>query len=304
MAIRLFIVAVLVLFASSSAYACEVCGCSLGGNYFGILPQFHGHFVGLRHQYRSFRSEHLPLFNESEILVSHEYFHTTELWGRWNPSKKVQLFAFVPVNFMRKQEAGITTLENGLGDVSLIANVVLLNTGDDIRNTWKHALQLGGGVKIPTGRSNLKLADGEVNPNFQLGTGSFDFPLNAIYTVRYKRAGFSTEVNYRINTANHDGYRFGNQLNTAARLFYWQQAGLVNFLPSVGTLWEYAAQSLENGVRQDLSGGQSIWLTAGLDVFFNRFSVGVSYQQVMYQHLSDGQLTSYPRVAANLNFLF
>lgn len=301
---RLFIVAVMVLLTTGSAYACEVCGCSMGGNYFGILPQFHGHFVGLRYQYRSFRSEHVPLFNESEQLISHEYFQTAELWGRWNPSKKVQLFAFVPVNFMRKQEAGITTLENGLGDMSLIANVVLLNTGDDIRNTWKHALQLGGGVKIPTGRSNLKLADGLVNPNFQLGTGSFDFPLNAIYTVRYKRAGLATELNYRINTPNGENYRFGNRLNTATRLFYWQQAGIVNFLPSVGMLWEHAAQDAENGIRQDLSGGQSLWFTSGLEVYFNRFSVGASYQQTLYQHLSDGQLTSYPRVAVNCNFLF
>ncbi|MFN7115990.1 MAG: hypothetical protein ACK4TA_04280 [Saprospiraceae bacterium] len=299
-----FIVAVMALLTIGSAHACEVCGCSLGGNYFGILPQFHGHFVGLRYQYRSFRSEHLPLFNESETLISHEYFHTTELWGRWNPSTKVQLFAFVPVNFMRKQEAAIASQENGLGDVRLMANVVLLNTGDDIRNVWKYALQLGGGVKIPTGRSNIQLADGEVNPNFQLGTGSFDFPLNAIYTMRYKRAGLSTEVNYRLNTANQDGYRFGNQFNTATRLFYWQQAGLVNFLPSVGALWEHAAQDSENGIRQDLSGGKSLWFTAGLDVYFNRFFVGASYQQATYQHLFDGQLTSHARVAMNFNFLF
>lgn len=137
---RLFIVTVMVLLTTGSAYACEVCGCSMGGNYFGILPQFHGHFVGLRYQYRSFRSEHVPLFSESEQLISHEYFQTAELWGRWNPSKKVQLFAFVPVNFMHKQEAGITTLENGLGDVSLVVNVVLLNTGDDIRKRYWRAI--------------------------------------------------------------------------------------------------------------------------------------------------------------------
>ncbi|UII25703.1 hypothetical protein LVD15_20705 [Fulvivirga maritima] len=28
--------------------ACDVCGCSLGSNYMGILPQFNKNFVGLR----------------------------------------------------------------------------------------------------------------------------------------------------------------------------------------------------------------------------------------------------------------
>ncbi|MDX1943706.1 MAG: hypothetical protein SFU99_24275 [Saprospiraceae bacterium] len=298
MAVALWLLAIL------SAQACDVCGCSIGGNYFGILPQFHGHFVGLRYQYRSFRSEHLPLFSQTETLVSHEYFHTTELWGRWNPSKKLQLFAFVPVHFMQKRETGISTRENGIGDPSVIANLVLFNTGDDVRNTWKHAIQIGAGIKFPVGHSNLKLSDGLVNPNFQLGTGSFDFPLNAIYTIRYKRAGLSTEVNYRINTANSNDYRFGNRLNTGTHFFYWQQVGATAFLPSVGTLWEYAAQDLENGIYQDLTGGQSLWLTTGLDVYFQRFSVGMSYQQALYQDLAEGQLTSRPRLTANVSFLF
>lgn len=301
---KFILVALWVLVSSVSVYACDICGCSTAGNYFGILPQFHGHFIGVRYQYRSFRSEHVLLFHETEPLVSHEYFQTTELWGRWSPSKKVQLFAFAPANFMRKIENGAVFLENGLGDMSFIANVTLLNTGDDIRNIWKHALQLGGGVKLPTGRSDIQLADGLVNPNFQLGTGSFDFPLNVIYTMRYKRSGFSTELNYRLHTANSSHYRFGNRLNAAMRVFYWQQAGMVSFLPHAGTLWEYAAQNVEKGVLQDLSGGQSLWLTAGLDVYFSRFSIGASYQHGLYQNMAEGRLTAYPRVSANLSFLF
>lgn len=53
----LFLTVALLAFGSVAS-ACDVCGCSIGGNYFGILPQFHRHFVGIRYSEQSFRSAH------------------------------------------------------------------------------------------------------------------------------------------------------------------------------------------------------------------------------------------------------
>ena len=48
---RYLFVFVLLAGATTVALACDVCGCSAGGNYFGILPRFGKHFLGIRYQY-------------------------------------------------------------------------------------------------------------------------------------------------------------------------------------------------------------------------------------------------------------
>src|SRR5690606_24927340 len=99
-----------------TALACDVCGCSVGGSYFGILPQFQQNFIGLRYQHRNFNSEHLTLFPGEVPLKTQETFHTTELWSRYVPHPKVHLFAFVPFNYYTKDEEGIRSTVSGIGD--------------------------------------------------------------------------------------------------------------------------------------------------------------------------------------------
>jgi hypothetical protein len=132
----------------------------------------------------------------------------------------VQLFASVPLGYHTKKETGRTTSVRGLGDVVLMANLVLVNTGENTEADWKHAFQVGGGVKLPTGAFQEQEEGALINPKLQLGTGAVDFPLNLIYTLRYQRAGINTELNYRVNTTNRLGYRFGNRSNASARLFH------------------------------------------------------------------------------------
>ena len=37
----------------SKANACDICGCGVGGNYIGILPEFNQHVFGLRYRLNS-----------------------------------------------------------------------------------------------------------------------------------------------------------------------------------------------------------------------------------------------------------
>lgn len=301
---RVFIAAVLILLTYAPMRACDICGCAVGGNYMGILPQFYNNFVGLRYQYRSFRSEHPPLFGEPNGLSANEYFQTTELWGRWNPTRRVQVFAFVPYQHFIRHETNANANINNLGDVSLIANWVIWNTGDSIRNDWKHALQFGGGIKLPTGRYNLTQQGAPLHRNMQPGTGSLDVPLNAIYTVRYKRLGINTEANIHLNTTAPDGHRFGNRLGASLRGFYWQQVRRTTYLPSAGIVWERAAADQLSGLPIEFTGGQSTWLSAGFDVFISRIALGVLYQQPLYNNIGEGYVQPRPRVSAQVAFLF
>ncbi|MDP1051393.1 hypothetical protein, partial [Klebsiella quasipneumoniae] len=84
----------------------------------------------------------------------------------------------------------------------------------------------------PTGRFKYDLNSSEevANPNFQLGTGSTDFLLNAIYTVRYNQWGLNTDLTYKINTKNSNQYQYGNKLTTALTAFYTKDVGKGNTL--------------------------------------------------------------------------
>ncbi|MBP8240682.1 MAG: hypothetical protein KAX50_12000 [Saprospiraceae bacterium] len=77
--------ALLWVLASGQVLACDVCGCAVGGNYLGILPQFRRHFAGVRFQYRTFDSEHPNLFGEGieffflHTLTDHDFLSKKEL---------------------------------------------------------------------------------------------------------------------------------------------------------------------------------------------------------------------------------
>ncbi|TXI71256.1 MAG: hypothetical protein E6Q41_00520, partial [Cyclobacteriaceae bacterium] len=77
----------LVLLAAHVTMACDVCGCSLGGSYFGILPQFNKNFVGLRWSQARF---HAYMNHQSGYLseeTSNDTYRKLELWGRYYVNK-------------------------------------------------------------------------------------------------------------------------------------------------------------------------------------------------------------------------
>ncbi|MEO0333200.1 MAG: hypothetical protein AAF223_16195, partial [Bacteroidota bacterium] len=65
----IFALFILIITTVSSSHACDVCGCSLGSNYFGILPQFDKHFVGVRWHHSSFFAQ----MNHNSELLEREY---------------------------------------------------------------------------------------------------------------------------------------------------------------------------------------------------------------------------------------
>ena len=107
--------------------------------------------------------------------------------------------------------------KNGFGDVAVMGfyRVFEQSVTTSASKLLVHSLWAGAGVKAPTGTYD----DGERSAvsqdapnNFQLGTASTDFMVNAAYDVRLMDAGLNANVTYKINTANRFDYRYGNKL--------------------------------------------------------------------------------------------
>lgn len=268
---------------ASPTQACNVCGCSLGGQYFGILPQFQKNFIGLRWSQAKF---YAYMNHQSEYLTeeySHDTYAKVELWGRFYLHPKWQLFAFVPYGYNDMDGTEQVVSASGLGDISFMTNYLLVNTGEDKTKKFKHTLVVGAGLKLPTGQHNLEDQGLLVNRNFQMGTGSTDFILSTVYTLRYQKTGLNTEVGYKINTRNADDYLFGNQFHATSQLFYWQNIQAVSLLPNAGLYYEQAEKHREGRVIQTNTGGNALLLSAGLETYINHFSVGLNYKHPLAQ---------------------
>jgi hypothetical protein len=270
------------LLASMAASACDVCGCSLGGNYFGLLPALDKNFVGLRWSQAKFYA----YMNHQSDYFQEEYSHDTyrriELWGRFAIGERVQLFAFVPYLYNDMNGSAQQLRANGLGDISVTGNYRMYKTVDE-KSVFQQTILLGGGVKIPTGSFNMEDRGKLVNPNFQMGTGSLDFMINAIYNIKHKRVGLNAESGYKMNTRNKENYKFGNQFYLSASLLYSINVGAFTFLPNAGVYYEQAANHKEGNVTITNTGGKALFLSAGLETYLKMMSFGVNYKSPLSQ---------------------
>jgi len=302
-----YVLSALLISVTLPSLACDACGCSLGGNYFGILPQFNKNFVGLRWSQARF---HASMNHDSDLLLpesSNDTYHKLELWGRFYITPKIQLFAFVPYSYNSMDGTEQTVSTRGVGDITISSNYLIFNTGEDRIRRFKHTLIAGAGVKLPTGDFKLEDNGALVNPNFQLGTGSVDFLFTSVYTLRFQKLGLNTESGYKINTRNNNDYLFGNQFHASSQVFFWQNAGAFSFLPNAGMYYEYGRTHRDGNIIQANTGGYSWIATAGLETYFRNLTLGFSYRHPLQQKYNSdtiAEITAKDRWSVAFTFNF
>lgn len=291
------------------ARACDICGCGVGSYYIGLLPEFSQRFAGLRYQHKSLQS-HLGANGERSYLTSDETYRTAELWGGWNIGKRFRVLGFVPVNFNEHVNQGISDRQSGLGDIAMIGYYKLLDIRDNVLDNrlLVQSLWLGGGLKLPTGKYEpaVQEVNGESPNIFQLGTGSTDFMLSAMYDVRLMDFGVNTNITYKLNTENSYGYRYGNKLTANLQAYYKiKLASALTVAPNAGLLYETARQDTEDGkYKVDMSGGDITMGSVGLEATLKRLSVGLSFQQPLEQDLANGSVQAGNRLVVHTTFMF
>ncbi|AMM52595.1 hypothetical protein TH61_17345 [Rufibacter sp. DG15C] len=293
---------------SFSSYACDG-GCTMGGNYLGILPQFHKNFVGTRFTTRSYTIQTMHTHEHDGVPMTHqdiieEVYSTAEVWGRYVPMKDVQVLAFVPYAFNEERSSRGTTKYSGLGDITLLVNYSLFNTGDSARHAFKHSLQLGGGVKLPTGTHSLHRSEESYSTSLQPGTGSTDFLVNVIYTVRYGKMGLNNDFTYRFNSENSDGYSFGDRFSGSSNLFYWYKLeNVLTLLPSAGLYYEHALADKFSDLH-DSKPGDAFFANLGLNVYVKKVGLEATLQLPITHTEGHHASTANKRAMVNLNYLF
>ena len=280
---------VIVALVHGQIWACDICGCKLGGLSYGILPQYNSHFIGARFSQAAFNAKIDYANPYDEVIQSEDTYWRVDIMGRYILRPKIHLNVMIPYmhNAMRGNHQNVDV--SGLGDPIILVYYNLINTGEQLDKKWKHSLLVGGGVKLPVGEFRKTDNGVIVNRNFQLGSGSMDYLLSTNYTFRYKSAGANIEGSYKFNTRNSDQYLFGNQLNLSSYFFYQLETTWMSILPYSGIYHEWSARHKSKMIIQSNTGGKATFATLGSQLMRADWSVNVYYQYPVFQRYNVDQ---------------
>lgn len=274
---------------------CDACGCSANGGSMGFNSLLNENFVGIRYIHQNYKSRD-GVFNNSPWIE--ENFNTIQLWGRIPISKKVELMGLLPYHFNNREKPSGTQYNSGLGDITLAGFYTALHKEQE---NWGQKLQVGAGVKIPTGKYDA-MNNGSINPSFQLGTGSWDYSLLAEYSLKFKNWGMNTNFNYIVKTENAKKYRFGNQLNYGGMLFYSAKIKDFSIVPQMGIAGEVYDANKDFGEKIPLTSGNILLGKMGAELGYKKISLGLNLMLPISQNLTGGRVKANHRFAVSLNY--
>lgn len=294
-----------VAMVAQAAMACSICGSAATGAYPGVLPLYQKHFVGLRYSYRSFNTIHPPsIIPGMSGSKSSEVFQSVELMGRYVPVKRLQIFGFLAFQQLQQKTASGRSFQSGLGDATILAYYSILPARENKNKVWKHLLQMGAGVKLPTGRNTSISNEQEYNASFQLGTGSTDALFSIIYSAKAKHFGFLNDATLSVNGKNRYGYKFGNKLSGTTRIFYTVNRCKGLWMFQTGIYGEYANADANNSAREYYTGSSLIMPMAGVDFYAKKWALGFNYRVPAWQNISSGYVKSNARLVATVSAMF
>jgi hypothetical protein len=277
---------------------CDACGCSASGGSMGFSSMLNNNFVGLRYFNQSYTSRDGIFVNSPWI---DENFNTIQIWTKIPITEKIQISALVPYHFHNRERSTGTERIQGLGDISVMAMYSVYQTQKD-STVFTHKLQLGAGVKIPTGKFEEANNTGSVNQSFQVGTGSWDYLLVSEYVIKKENLGLSTMLNYTFKTENQKQYQFGNQFNYGSTLFYLFDLPAVKLVPQLGLAGEVYETNKQYGEKLPDTAGDILFSKFGIEAGKGAFSIGVNAMLPINQHLSNSKIEANYRWSVNLNY--
>jgi hypothetical protein len=293
----------LLMVGALSASACDACGCSIAQSYTGLMPRLGGHFTGIwwQHQrYATFSEDAFTGLRQGEAA----YFNSFELRSRFQLHPRWQLSAILPYAYQLRESGDVTRSLSGVGDAVGMLHFLAYSNQDSLKQAFRHRLMLGAGVKLPTGTYQRPGPTEVVNPNFQVGTGSWDALFNLSYTLRYEGWGINLDATYRYNGESPNGYRFGDRWAGVLSVFRLERVGQVELMPSLGLFYEHDELDTENNFYRIQTDGEALLANAGLELFWRQYNLGAAYSMPLQQNLNDGFVEANPRLAVHLNYFF
>jgi hypothetical protein len=208
-------------------------------------------------------------------------------------TEKFALIGVMPYLDKTLHVGGVERGDRGSGDSTLLARHQVWQV-DRPGETFRG--QLLGGLKLPTGRDDERDTFGRLPQPLQLGSGSYDPIVAAVFSWQRLQWQADFDVVYKINT-EANSFRFGNTLAHDAAFQYrlrpqtLSASGVPSFVYGVlelNGLW--AERDRFRGVKLADSGGYTLFVSSGLQYVTQRWLAEVAVQLPVVQNLNGDQL--------------
>lgn len=326
---RIVLIILALYLALTSSFACDFCNC-----YLGLNPHFKKNSIGIRYHFSDFKGSHL---NDAELqsmgLSKNNFWEKrsiVELHGQWYPVQKLQLLFSVPYiinnegitvhhddNNTSARSWSVThgspadhatvrqseqTTVKGMGDPLIIAHYQLFNKATKKKNKYSQRLLIGGGIKLPLGKSKLAAGKEAIERVHLPGSGSWDLIVSANYLGKLNRFGLNLNASYLFATPNNESFRFGNRYNVNAMLYYQAKIKAITIYPNTGAYLEIAGKDRDHNFFLNNSGGKIVYSHTGLDAYFKKFSINAAFQLPIVQLLNATQPKNQFRIITGISY--
>ena len=283
---------------SSYKEFCDACGCAASGGSMGFSALMNPNFIGVRYFYQSYSSRD-GIFDNSPWIKEH--FNTLQIWSKIPVTQRLQVAVLLPYQFHNREKITGVEAIKGLGDITVTGLYTAYQTHKD-STILVHKLQLGGGIKMPTGAFNESNNAGNINQSFQVGTGSWDFLLVTEYILKKGNLGMHTMGNYIFKTENRKQYQFGNQFNYGTTFFYLFNTTALQLIPQIGIAGEVYQTNKQYGMMLPNTAGSVLFSKMGFELGKGSFSLGANAMLPIQQHLANAKMEANYRWSIHLNY--
>ncbi len=305
------------LLSATLGQACDVCGIFLG-----IQPHDRSNSVSLLYRYRHLEGRIEPAISlakhgghahgdmpgmDTMSFHHREYYQVMEMRADVWLGERFVLLASVPlVNNYSAIDGFIRADVYGVGDPLLIGRCMVVNTRAlTEKERTVHRLLLGGGAKLPLGRSDRTYEGRPVSMDQQPGTGTWDLLGTIEYLVRHGRHGAAVTLIGRANGSDAHAYRLGHGLSTTAEVFHrWDLGERIKLMPSIGLYHELTGLDAEGDVSVQGTGGSTLFTHAGLRMWWRSWGFQAMFQNAIAHDLGQLMIPNRERIILGMTFNF
>ena len=291
---------IIILFAfiliHQTGLACDACGCAIGYN--GLLATYHQSFVSARFQHASFTHSSV-----GEGTIS-DRFQLWDISYRYLHGERWRFLLNVPVKNNVRNDNGVKQTLKGVGDVLVMASYVPVSQRSIGTNSKLH-IELGGGLKLPTGVYDDKIHDRELPNNFNVGFGNYALLFQPSVVLSKGKWSMITTAAAQYNFRSRKSlYLYGHHVNALTSLYREVDLGKkVAVIPFVGLNFEnIKSDSYVNGNTVDHTSGKGFFGNAGVQCRWKATLAGVQYGMPLSQNYGENESDASPRISVFLNY--
>ena len=301
------ILTLFLVFLCSNVFACDICGC-----YMGITPYYNRNSISLLYRYRSFTGYEgqshslfpnggkffIPARNQSAPITGHagnpedyELYRSLEVRGKYFINPRLELNAILPYVSNSERYNGYTSTIGGVGDINVYAGYHIFQKLED---NFKQQLIGGIGIKVPTGKNDLKNDAGiRYGSLTQAGTGSTDGWIYLNYMVGLGKFGASLNTAYKVNGKNNREEGIANSTTSFLNIFYKQAIGKdIQVMPSAQFFYEYSGGEKYKGVKTGEHVMNNLMGGIGADIFYKNIALNLGIQKNIWEAETDHPMSA------------